>query len=415
MAKEGMNCPLPTLVFLFASLTGCVGLAADWPQWRGPQRNGTSPETNWLNAWPKDGAPRVAWRFPAGKGHSAVSVADGRAFTMGWDGTQDWVFCLEASSGRLIWKQSYPCGDIVQWSGPRATPTVEGDAVYTLGQHGRLRAWSARDGEPLWEIQLGKDYEPDVDYGFTWSPLIVGDHLILSAGTRGLALDKRTGRFVWGHDRGRGACASPVPFPWNGRTGVAVITTAADRDSVTLTGVDPVNGAVIWQSPPWREKWGASCVDLLVDGGRVFVTSAEQYVRCARFTVQGAALEEDWAHTRLASYTGGCVLVDGHLFGITKAGLLKCLDWQTGEEHWAQRGFGGHGSLIAAGGKLLLQASDRGELMVADAVPAGYRELRRFKVFAGEPATFTAPSLAQGRIHCRSYAGEVVCLDLSGE
>jgi outer membrane protein assembly factor BamB len=153
-------------------------------------------------------------------------------------------------------------------------------------------------------------------------------------------------------------------------------------------------------------------VDLIISGGKVFLTTAEQYPRCARFSILGRELKEDWTHNKLAVYTGGCVLVGEHLYAVTRAGLLKCLDWNTGAEKWSQRGFGGHGTLIAADNLLIVQASESGELRIVEATPAGYRERRRAVVFTGKPDTFTAPALAEGRLYCRSYEGEVVCLDL---
>ena len=111
-----------------------------------------------------------------------------------------------------------------------------------------------------------------------------------------------------------------------------------------------------------------------------------------------------------ACYTGGCVLTNGHLFGVTRNGILKCLDWETGKERWAQRGFGEHGALITADGKLIIQSSRSGELVIAEASGERYVELRRGQVFTGDPTTFTPPVLSNGRIYCRSYAGEVVCL-----
>jgi outer membrane protein assembly factor BamB len=400
------------LSLVFCALSRGVSRADDWAQWRGPNRNGVSAETGWLAKWPADKPPKVAWRANVGKGHSAVSVANGRAYTMGWDGQRDGIFCFDTATGRLLWKQSYPCADIVQWSGPRATPTVDGDTVYTLGQHGQLLAWNALTGQSLWTLQLPESYQPDVDYGFAWSPLVQNDLLLLAAGKRGLALHKRDGTFAWGNDGQHGACASPVPYLHAGQRGVALITTEPGRDSVTLVGVDPQTGRELWRHGPWREKWGAACVDLLIADGKIFITTSEQYPRCARYSLRDGKLTEDWSNKSLNIYTGGCVLLNNHIYAVNRTGILKCLDWNTGAEKWAQRGFGGHGTLIAADGKLLVQSSQTGELIVVEATPHAYRELRRAKLFSGKPDTFTAPVLANGRLYCRSYEGEIVCLDL---
>jgi len=390
-----------------------VGRADDWPQWRGPRRDGISSETGWLSGWPENAAPRVAWRRQVGKGHSAVSVRGDAAYTMGWDGRQDTVFCLDADTGAVRWKQSYPCGDIVQWSGPRSTPTLDGGTVFTLGQHGQLRAWAALTGTLRWSVDLPKSYQPDGDYGFTWSPLVENGLLILGTGGKGLALRKDDGGFAWGNDGLAGACASPMPFTLEGVRGVAVVAMDSSRNHVSIVGVELATGRELWRSGPWREKWGAACSDLVLHNGRVFLSTAEQHKLCAQFQFAPGPPRELWSNRNLSTYTGNVVLLDGHLYGVDKTGILKCLDWRTGEELWAQRGFEEHGTLIAADGKLIVQSGKRGTLAVVEASPHGYQELRQMKVFTGPTATFTPPVLAGGRLFCRSYVGEVVALSLT--
>jgi outer membrane protein assembly factor BamB len=194
---------------------------------------------------------------------------------------------------------------------------------------------------------------------------------------------------------------------------VAITTTDPGRESVRVVGVDPAAGKLLWRSEPWPEKWGAACVDPVIYGGSLFVTTAEQHQRGARFTIQGQGLRHDWSTRSLSGYTGGVIYWRDHLYGVNRLGRLVCLDWRSGEERWSQPGFDGFGSLIAADGHLLVQTGRRGDLVLAAADPAGYRELRRCRVFEGRPDTFTAPVLANGRIYCRSYEGEVVCLTLT--
>jgi outer membrane protein assembly factor BamB len=400
---------LPVLVWL----PGAIG-AEDWPEWRGPRRDGVSLEKDWLSAWPAGRNPEVSWRARVGRGHSAVSVSGGRAFTLGWDGKEDTVHCFDAHTGKPAWKQSYASETVKQWPGPRTTPTVHGGRVYTLGQHGQLNAYDASEGTPLWSIRLPGSIMADHDYGFAWSPLIEGGCLIFCAGGGGLAIRVEDGVYAWGNDGKAGTCASAVRHERNGRREVVLLLNDGGRN-VFLAGIDPSGGKEVWRSGPWPEKWGAACVDPLVAGGHVFLTTAEQNARCARFTIVGDKLVEDWSSSRLACYTGSCVLVGGCIFGITKSGILKCLDWKTGKELWAERGFDGHGALMAADGLLIIQTSEQGKLVVARAGRERYEELRRSIVFEGDPGTFTAPVLANGRLYCRSYAGEVVSLLVSRE
>jgi outer membrane protein assembly factor BamB len=387
-------------------------VADDWPQWRGPQRNGQSAERDVLAAWPEGMPTKIIWRAQVGKGHSSVAVIGKRAYTIGWNGTHETVWCFDALTGGEIWRKSYPSTTIFQWPGPRATPTVKDRVVFTLGQHGQLRAWNAADGELHWKHDLATSYQPDKDYGFPWSPLIEGDLLLLGAGSRGLAVSIKGGTPVWGADEKPGACASPVPFMHMGKQGVALVTMNENRDAASLVGLDVRTGTPLWQYGPWPEKWGAICNDLLVADDSVFVTSAEQHLRGARLRIAGKTLEPVWESPKAASYTGNAVLVDDHLYLVTKAGILSCLDWATGKVRWTQRGFGTYGALIAADGKLFVTASDTGELAVVKSDPARYHELRRMQPFEGNGETFTAPTLAHGRLYCRTYAGDVVCLQI---
>jgi outer membrane protein assembly factor BamB len=384
----------------------------DWPQWRGPDRNGISREADWMKDWEEGDSPKVAWRASVGKGHSAVSISEGRAYTMGWDGTQDTVYCFDAETGKPIWSQSYACETILQWPGPRSTPTVHDGRVYTLGQHGQLRAWDAQTGKPIWQRDLPEDYNPDVDYGFAWSPLVKGEHIILNAGSHGLALRTRDGSIAWGDDHKKSACVSAVPFSHNGEQGVLIVSINDERTQANLVGIDPGTGRELFRWNGWQEQWGAMGVDPVVHKGSIFITSAQEFRQSAKFSITGDTLRQDWSTIRVASYTGSTVLIAKHLYLIDSTGILKCVDWESGQEAWVKRGFDERGTLMAADGKLIIQTGASGKLVIVAAEPNKYRELRRTDVFEHGADTFTAPVLANGYIYCRSYAGEVVCLKI---
>lgn len=173
------------LLFALLALLPVVR-ADDWQQWRGPRRDGISAETGLARGLA--GEHPAARRLAAAGGQGAlrrVRLRSDAAYTMGWDGSQDTVFCLDAATGAVRWKPSYACGDIVQWSGPRAITAVDDDMVFTLGQHGQLRAWDATTGAPRWAVDLPKSYQPDADYGFAWSPLVEGGLLHPRHGQQG--------------------------------------------------------------------------------------------------------------------------------------------------------------------------------------------------------------------------------------
>lgn len=395
--------------------------AEDWPQYRGPARNGTSVEAGWLDRWPAGGQPRVAWRAQIGKGHAAVSVVGNRAVTLGWNGERDAVTCFDAATGALLWRESYPCQTILQWPGPRATPAIHRDRVYTLGQHGQLRAWELATGKLVWQRDLPEKYNPDVDYGFCWSPLVVPavagqegeDLLILNAGSRGLAIRCRDGSIAWGDDGQKGACVSAVPYRTKDGLAIVIVNINEQRSAANLIGVEPRTGRELWRWNGWQEQWGAMGVDPVVHDGKLFLTSAQEYRQAARFTIADRTLTQDWTTNRLAGYTGSAVLLKEHLYLVDSRGLLRCVDWGTGTEAWNLRGFDERGTLIAADGKLLIQTGSSGKLVVVAADKEQYRELRQMTIFTDKPETFTAPAIANGRIYSRSYAGEIVCLDVN--
>jgi outer membrane protein assembly factor BamB len=379
---------------------------AAWPCHRGPSRDGISTEKDWLGNWPAGAKPTVAWTAEVGKGHSAIVVAAGRCYTMGSDGKNDIIRCLDAATGREVWKQSYACDARKEWSGPRATPTLDNGVVYTLSQHGHLRAYDAAKGQLKWEVRLPEAANPNEPYGHSWSPLVQGDLLILSAGRGGLAVRKSDGSVAWGDPKQPGTCASAVPYQHKNVKAVAVAV--KQNDKVDIVGVDPARGMELWRFAGWPEPAGDFCVDPIVRDGKVFITTGERHHKCARISFDGPKPKVDWENANLASNTGQCVLVGDYLYGVGRSsGSLTCLKWDTGERVWKEAGFGEFGTLMAADGKLIIMSS-KGTLVIAEANGQKYVELRRVEKLLGD--TFTTPTLAAGRIYCRDYSGKVVCL-----
>ena len=158
----------------------------DWPCWRGPNRNGISTEKGWKSDW--DSPPPTLWSRDLGEGYSCVSIANGRAYTMGNDKTQDTVWCFDAESGKELWKRSYSCGT-GGYPGPRATPAVDSGIVYTLSRNADLHAYEAATGKVLWKKKL-PGQKPK--WGFSGSPLVISEMVIVSVGTSGMAFNKRS-------------------------------------------------------------------------------------------------------------------------------------------------------------------------------------------------------------------------------
>jgi outer membrane protein assembly factor BamB len=407
MALRVINGLLATVALGAAAAAPALG--ADWPSWRGPGHDGVSPEKGWFAPWPADG-PKTIWKASVGTGYSAVAIGGGRLFTMGNAGGQEIVYALDAATGRELWRHAYPCGlkplrgDL---GGPAATPVVDGERVYAMGHEGRLSCLDAA-GKPVWSVDVLKDLGAEPSrYGCPASPLVDGTLLVLNLGAAGIALDKETGRPVWKSAPGPGGYASPVPFSPGGLRAFALFTPAG------IAAVDAADGRVLWQHP-WTTQYDLNLADPLVSGSRVFISSGYD---------KGAALLEAasgkpevvWQNKEMRNHFSSSVLWKGHVYGFdgnTHAPLdcsLKCVDLATGAATWKHAGLR-LGGLVASDGRLVV-LGDTGELAVAEASPAAYRELARAQVLGGR--CWTPPVLCDGRVYARNAEGVIVCVGLN--
>lgn len=398
--------------FSFAGLLLCAivlggARADDWPRWRGPHLNGVSSEKDWSSTWPADGPPSL-WKAQVGIGFSTVAVADGRVFSLGNTNETDTVWALDAASGKPLWRHDYPCPlDAVYYEGgPGSTPSVHGRHVYTLGKRGQLFALEAATGKVIWQKNLMTELNAGKPrWGFAGSPLVEGDRLILNVGGTGTAVETLTGKIVWHSDTNAAGYATPVPVTLDGERCVLLFI----RNG--LAAVTVKTGQVLW-THPWSTKWDINAADPVVSGDRVFLSSWDG--GGAQLQLHGRqAPTVVWSGKNMGNNFNSCVLFDGFLYGIdghTDAPPkdLRCLDWQTGEVRWREKGFG-LGALMVANGRLIV-LSDKGELATAAATPNGFTAESRAQILGGK--CWSVPVLANGRIYCRNAAGTLVCVDV---
>ena len=412
--KQGLERPKRQALFAAAALA-LLALppwadpvqGEDWPQWRGPNRDGISRETGLLSQWPEEGPP-VVWRVPGGEGFSSVSVAGGRAFTMAASGEDEFALCLDAATGKQLWKrrlgEKFTEG---HGNGPRSTPTVEGDRVFILGSRGMLTALNAGNGETVWASDLrevlGSGLPP---WGFAASPLVEGELLIIQGGKGGFhciaAFDKLTGAVAWTSHKDGGDYSSPIAVTARGARQVLSLTEHA------LVSLAPASGELNW-SYPFKENLNIA-TPLLVPPDQVFISAAyDKGAALVEMTGEPGSLgvEEVWFRREMKNLFSSSVLHDGHIYGFDNA-ILKCISAATGETRWRQRGFS-NGSLILADGHLIVLGGE-GELALVEAVPDSCRRKAGFQVVTGK--CWTAPALADGRLLLRNQE-EIVCLDLS--
>jgi outer membrane protein assembly factor BamB len=393
------------LIVSLALTTGCAH-AEDWPRWRGPDLNGVSRETNWTTHWPKEG-PTALWKASVGIGFSSITVADGRAFTLGNKAEIDTVYCFDAETGAELWKHSYPCPLDAQYyeGGPGSSPTVHGDTVYTLSKRGHLFAFEAATGAIRWQKNLMEELGVTKPrWGFAGSPLVEKDLLILNVGGAGTAVHRSTGDVVWKSDTAAAGYATPIPFDLEGSRALLLFS---GKELICAR----VEDGKVLRRHPWETRWDINSVDPILIGKQLFISSFDRGGALLELRAGGPAVI--WENKNMANHFSSCVLLDGHLYGFhgntdQAEKELRCLDARTGEVKWKQAGLG-LGALSAAAGKLIV-LSERGELIAAHATAEKFDPLARAQVLGGK--CWTPPVLANGRIYCRNAQGAVVCLDV---
>ena len=382
--------------------------SVDWPCFLGPSRNGVSSEKGWKSDWPDEGPP-ILWQASIGIGFSTFAVVGDRVWTMGSFDGKETILCLDANTGKEIWRQGYPARmcDTFHEGGPCATPSIDKDAVYTMGKDGKFYCLSAADGKIRWTHDLPAELGVEVsDFGISASPLVAGDQVITDCGVLA-AYDKTTGKLLWKHTAVPRAFTSPTAFTLNGKEYGATL------NGFGLLVFDPKTGE---EGCPykWETFDDTNCTTPILSGNRMFISSA--------YDRGGAVLEINWGkkpkviwdNRNMRNHFSASVLWEGYLYGFDgnvnrdNQGELRCVSFADGELKWSEPSVT-KGGLIISDGKILA-LTDKGELVVAHAAPDGFKEITRAQILGGR--CWTPPVLSGGRLFCRNAVGDAVCFDL---
>lgn len=404
------------VVIILTVLIAISAHAADWTKWRGPNANGTTTDDAW-NPLTLKSSVNLLWDAGIGKGHSAATIKGERVYTMGnrqtvVDGDtlfQDIVWCLDAATGREVWRYAYPCDEGLD-PGPGSTPVIDGDRLYTISREGHLFCFDAADGRVRWMRNIVADSLTEQrNWGYSGSPVIDGDILLLNVNRSGMAFDKSTGDLLWNSPVEECGFETPVLYQGGGRR------MAAFTARTVASGVDVTDGSVKWEIP--GDNSGADPV-LLDD--KILLTRE----RLELFHLGTGDPELLWENRRIGSSFSSWVVIDGYAYGyrwVRRTQYLSCVDMENGEIRWTQEDRNGNGSLIAAGDKLII-LSQRGGLVIAEASPDAFVEIASADVMPMADNTgvhnrqqchcWTNPVLAGGRLYLRNTYGNLVCIDL---
>jgi len=402
-------------VVCYAALAA-MPASAEWPQWRGPNRDDVSTETGLLKSWPAAG-PRRVWLFEkCGLGYSGPAIVKNHLYTLGARGETEYLLAIDIERGQELW--AAPVGEKLgnNWGdGPRSTPIVDGDYVYALGGKGNLACVQAARGELLWNTSMEDDLGGKVPtWGYAESPLAYKNAIICTPGGNNgalAALDKKTGKVVWqSRDITSGAHYSS-PMLRDCPEGMEIVQMLPDQ----IVGVEAGTGKLLWTTP-WP-KPTAAIPTPIVRETRVFVTSGYG-VGCKLLEI-GADHEvtERYENKEMKNKHGGVILVGDHLYGHSDGVGWVCQEFETGERVWRERDALEMGSVTCADGMLYCLGEDDGEVVLVEASPQGWKEHGRFTL---EPQTdqrkpagkiWTHPVVSDGKLYVRDQ-NLLFCFDI---
>jgi len=393
---------------LFLFFLGLPALAADWPQWRGPHRDGISSETELLTAWPS-GGPKVLWKISGlGVGYSSFSIVNGRMYTQGQRGNQEFVLALDVKTGNKLWETPTSRDfENDRGSGPRGTPTFDDGKLYAMTGEGTVVCLDAATGKIVWQIDSTKKFGGSVPHwGYSESPLIDGDRVIVMPGGRGaslVSLDKRTGEVQWKTGDDHAGYSSAILADVNGSRQVIVLS------GESAFGVQESTGELLWRYGKIANNVANIATPIYQDG-EVFLSSAYD-TGCALLKLNPKGMQEVYFNRVMMNHYSSSVLVDGTLYGYSNA-LLTAMDFKTGKQLWRNRSVG-KGSVTYAD-KHLYALGEDGMVGLIEASPAAYKEVSRFEYQKGSLPSWSPLIISDGRMYLRDQ-DNLTSYDIKGK
>ena len=400
-------------------------MAQDWPQWRGPNREGIFKGANLNLDWSAK-KPALLWTFrQAGAGYSAPTIVGTTLYCQGGADGKDFAFALDTQTGKEKWRQNL--GEIAlleRGDGPRGSVTVDGDKLYLIRGGGQIHCLTASDGKILWQKDFVKDFNGKLmsRWGFSESPLIDGNLVVCSAGgDEGtvLALDKNTGALVWRTKELTDAAShsSPIVADVNGIRQYVLLT------AKNVAGIASKNGKLLWSVPMEGGPRGISAVipTPVFSDNMVYITNGYE-VGCLgiKLTRDGDNVKAEtlYAKRDITTQHGGVVLINGYIYGYTESRTWACQHFKTGEIVWSEKSNEiGKGAILGVNDRLLLLDMQTGRTAVIAASPEGWKEFGRMdipertKIITQDNNVWTHPVVANDKLYIRDQ-DLLFCFDI---
>jgi outer membrane protein assembly factor BamB len=422
------------LVSLACSTVSAQVWADDWPQWRGPNRDGVWHETGLVEKFAGDHL-KPRWRAAVAGGYSGPTVADGRVYVTDRlvEPTQiERVHCFDWRDGKELWSHVYDCtyDGVGYTDGPRASVTVEDGRAYALGTMGNLFCLDAASGKVLWQKEPGKDYEIEMPiWGIASAPLVEGDLVIVQIGARDaclMAFDKRSGKQRWTALDDRASYSAPIMIEQGGKR--VLVCWTGDN----VVGLDPQSGKVYWKEPFKPTRMVISIATPAVGGDRLLVSSFYDGSLMLKLDRKKPAVESLWRrlgrdelHTDSLHAVLSTPYIDGdYIYGVDSHGELRCLAAATGERVWESLKAGPKvrwGTIhMVRNGDRTWMFNELGQLIIAQLTPTGYHEISRAQLIEptrgqltrrDEGVCWAHPAFAHRHVFARSDE-ELVCASL---
>lgn len=401
------NCPKIVLLLFFTMVLVQLQAQDSWKQFRGAERNGVLTGIELPDALPESG-PELLWTMEVGNGFPEVAVDGGVAYIFSSDSLDrgyEYLAAIKIESGEELWRTKLDSMWIEPdgWGhGPRATPVIDGDLIYCVTGYGKFSALKTKSGKVDWTIDLPAEYGSATPrWGFTSSPMIVDDKVIVeTGGTEGrafTAFERKSGKVAWSKGVGATSYNSPAIAEIDGQLNIVF------ANDTMLTSYNP-KGEELWAfRMPLRRP---TAMPVFIAPNKFFVSSVSETGGFVVEVNKNEPKELFTSSTMQNNWSSSCYR-DGYLYGFTKA-KLQCVSVETGEMLWGKRGYG-KGSLIIVGDKLVVM-SDQGKIIIVEAIPDEYREIGAFQALEGK--SWTAPSYADGKLFVRNLS-KMSCYKLS--